>query len=62
MAAVGAALVAILVLALLTPRFGEAESVNWLLTLLGGVIAGGATYLFLGSRKAEDAPTENPPR
>ena len=63
-AAVGAALVAVLLLAVVTPRMNPDEGVNWLLTLAGGVLVGGITYAALALRRpggSEPAKGE-PPR
>jgi hypothetical protein len=60
-AAIGGALVAVLLLASLTPRWTADEGTNWLITLLGGLVAGIAVYAVGALRKGGRTNAE-PPR
>ena len=60
-ASLGAALVVIMLLAILTPRWSVDESTNWIVTLVGGLLAAGGAYAFLASRGKEQKKTVEPP-
>jgi MFS superfamily sulfate permease-like transporter len=60
-AAVGSAVVALMLLAVVLPRVGEDESVNWTIALIGGLVVGVAVYAAGALRKGSKVDAE-PPR
>ncbi|NNF57780.1 MAG: hypothetical protein HKN04_06020 [Rhodothermaceae bacterium] len=60
-ASLGAALVAIMLLAILTPRWSVDESTNWIVTIGGGLVAAVLAYAFLATRGKEQKKTVEPP-
>ena len=60
-ASLGSALVAIMLLAFLTPRWSADEGINWTLTIVGGLVAAGLVYAFLATRGTEQKKTVEPP-
>jgi hypothetical protein len=60
-AAVGSAVVVLMLLAVALPRVGEGESDNWTIALIGGLVAGVAVYAVGALRKSGTVDAE-PPR
>lgn len=60
-ASIGAALVVVMLLAFITPRWSADESTNWIVTLVGGLVAAGLAYAFLASRGKQEKKTVEPP-
>ncbi len=61
-AALGVGLVVVMLLAAFMPRTGAEETVNWLVTLVGGVVAAVVTYAVGAMRKGPPTTKAEPPR
>lgn len=58
LASVGAALAVFMILALVSPRWTSDEGTNWVIALVGGLIAAVLTYVFLATRGREKKETK----
>lgn len=63
-ASLGAAVVAFMLLAVVSPRWSAEEEVSWLIAFVGALVAAVATYALLATRGREEkkADPTPPPR
>jgi hypothetical protein len=61
LAAVGVGLIVVMLLAVLMPRSGAEEEVNWVVPLLGGLVGAALTYAVGAMRKGPRTTDVEPP-
>ncbi|MDX1420285.1 MAG: hypothetical protein R3181_09990 [Rubricoccaceae bacterium] len=62
LAALGVGLIVVMLLAVVLPRSGAEEGANWVVALLGGLVAAAATYAVGAMRKGGRTTDAHPPR
>lgn len=61
LAAVGVGLIVVMLLAVLLPRSGAEEGVNWTVAVLGGLVAAAVAYAVGAMRKGRGTTDVRPP-